>query len=529
MRKLTVILLVIMLVGCGDNNPIAEIELLPTPVIGEETVVAATPTIAMEPTATVGDPTTLPEAGESDIEPEQVEEGWPSRDVFQAGLVSSERSVLDGLAGATMYRLVWEIDESLTQLMGQAEILYTNQEEVSLNELYFHLLPAYLGGTMTFEGVMVEGHTTEIELLYGGGIMKVPLADTLPPNEQVIITMSYDLAIPDGTGEGFGMLSFSEDVLSLAHAYPMVAVYDEVTGWHNTPPFPGGDVTFGDSAFFVVEVTLPAGITTVTVGNEIARDGQTITYSAGPVRDFYLAASDRFEHSSRTVGETTINSYVLPDIAETNDLVLDYAEDSLVIFNEQLGQYPYTELDIVSTDLSAFGLEFPGIFAITMPLYEENGRYPLVVLESTVVHENAHQWFYSTVGNDQLNEPWLDEALAQYATLLYFEERYGPAGADGFRQSLVDRWNRVDQAEIPIGLPVGSYEDGTYVAIVYGRGPLFVEALAEEMGQAEFAKFLQTYYATYKWDIATTADFQVLAESVCDCDLGDLFADWVGG
>ena len=32
------------------------------------------------------------------------------------------------------------------------------------------------------------------------------------------------------------------------------------------------------------------------------------------------------------------------------------------------------------------------------------------------MHETAHQWFYSLVGNDQARDPWLDESLTQWAT-----------------------------------------------------------------------------------------------------------------
>ena len=38
--------------------------------------------------------------------------------------------------------------------------------------------------------------------------------------------------------------------------------------------------------------------------------------------------------------------------------------------------------------------------------------------EIVVAHEVAHQWWYSLVGNDQIDEPWLDEAFAQFTTAL---------------------------------------------------------------------------------------------------------------
>jgi aminopeptidase N len=150
-----------------------------------------------------------------------------------------------------------------------------------------------------------------------------------------------------------------------------------------------------------------------------------------------------------------------------------------------------------------------------------------VLLESTVAHEAAHQWFYNTVGNDQVDEPWLDEALAQYATWLYYVDVYGESAAQGYVQSWESRWDRVDRADIPIGLPAGDYRGREYGAIVYGRGPLFIAALAEEMGRESFDEFLRDYAQTYQWDIATGETFKLLAEEHCRCDLTDLFEEWV--
>ena len=90
-----------------------------------------------------------------------------------------------------------------------------------------------------------------------------------------------------------------------------------------------------------------------------------------------------------------------------------------------------------------------------------------------------------------------------------------------------ERWARVDGADIPIGMPVRDYSGKEYGAIVYGRGPLFVESLAQTMGEETLDVFLRDYYETHKWGIATTESLKQLAESHCDCDLTPLFEDWV--
>jgi aminopeptidase N len=234
---------------------------------------------------------------------------------------------------------------------------------------------------------------------------------------------------------------------------------------------------------------------------------------------------------SEMMGETKINSYAFPNQIEGAKLALESSIGALESFSERLGPYPYTEFDIVSTPMLALGMEYPGIIAITLRAYdpdaEISGMPSRVMLESVVAHEVAHQWFYNTVGNDQVDEPWLDEALVQYMTGRYYVDRYGQEAVQGYLASWDARWERVDRAKIPIGLPAAAYVDNEYGAIVYGRGPIFVATLAEEMGEETFNGFLRDYYRSHRWDIGTGDAFRQLAEDHCQCDLGDLFAEWV--
>ena len=269
----------------------------------------------------------------------------------------------------------------------------------------------------------------------------------------------------------------------------------------------------------------------VEIGREETAERQTVTYAAGPMRDFYLATSETYTRTTTTVGETMVNSYAPADLTEGSELALQQAVAALESFNDRFGIYPYSEFDLVSTTTFALGVEYPGIVAILVDLYQpgEAGGGPsnTALLESVVAHEVAHQWFYGLVGNDQIDEPWLDEALAQFLTLVYYSDVYGPQGSNGFRGSLEGRWRRVDRADIPIGMPVAGYSPQEYSAIVYGRGPLFIEALSEAMGPAVFAGFMRDYFQTYEYQIATGAEFKVLAEQHCDCDLTALFEEWV--
>ena len=96
-----------------------------------------------------------------------------------------------------------------------------------------------------------------------------------------------------------------------------------------------------------------------------------VTLAAGPARDFYLAASKRFVRESEQVGETTVHSYAFARPARRRPrLALKHAEAALESFNARLGAYPYTEMDLASTPMSALGIEYPGTMGISLKLYD---------------------------------------------------------------------------------------------------------------------------------------------------------------
>jgi hypothetical protein len=455
--------------------------------------------------------------------------------LYEAGLVTSSQGDLTALNGAPVYHMAIRIDETLSEISGRQTVYVTNQEEDDLDELYFHLHPNLLDGAITVTDTSVDGTPVEADLVEGGTALRVPLGKALQPGKHAIIDMAFTTTIPTDIGRNYGFLAYYKDTLALAHFYPMLSVYDD-EGWNTTPADVQGDIIYSDPAFYLVEVTAPADVTLVAAGKEIAReesaDSQTVRYAAGPARDFFLAANPNYAVTSRTVGETTINSYAPRGMEEGAELALEVAAEALASLSEWLGDYPYTELDIVTTPTSALGIEYPGIIVGTQNMYDlvatsGNGTPMAVILESTTAHEVGHQWFYNLVGNDQLDEPWLDEGLVTYATYRYYADRYGAPGGEGYYRSLEGRWDRVDRAEIPIGRPVAGYEGPEYGAIVYGRGAIFMRALEETLGRETFDAFLRAYVAENRWGIATAAGFRDLAEQQCGCDLSELWAEWV--
>jgi len=464
-------------------------------------------------------------------EPDPMNAPWEDRSIFANGLVASERSVLNGLAGASVYHIEFTIADNLYEITGTEEVQYTNTEDVELNEVEFRLFPNILGGGMTVSNLTVDGQPVTPEYGLENSLMIVRLSAPLEVGRSLVIKMDYTVTVPQTVELNYGVLAYFEDVLALAHAYPMICVYDD-EGWNAEIPPQDGDVTYADASFYLVRIHAPKELTLVTSGSQISLDeeGQTqvLTVANGPARDFYLAASPTFEEVSQTHGEVTIRSFATKEEKDGSEFAVNVAAKAIDVYSKRYAPYPYTELDFVSTPNLALGIEYPGMIAVTSWIYDVNSESRIAIyMESTVAHEVGHQWFYNMVGDDQLDDPWLDESLTQFVTLQYYTDQYGASGADGFRASLEGRWERIGRADIPIGLPVAEYQGAEYSGIVYGRGPLFFEALRNEMGIDIFDAFIKDYTESLSWGISTPEYLQSLAEKHCSCDLQSLFDEWV--
>jgi aminopeptidase N len=193
-------------------------------------------------------------------------------------------------------------------------------------------------------------------------------------------------------------------------------------------------------------------------------------------------------------------------------------------FEQTFGPYPFAEFDVVETANIAGGIEYPGL--ITMPIqnYGQIGGF----FQWATVHEVAHQWWYSLVGNDQQDEPWLDEALTQYSTALYYEFRADwPVAVD---EMFVSTYDAIRDTELDdlIDRPVAAYSEANYGPVVYYKGPLFFDALRQELGDETFFALLQDYFTTYRYRESSQAELRDLIDQAAGMDMSPLYQQWLG-
>ncbi len=222
----------------------------------------------------------------------------------------------------------------------------------------------------------------------------------------------------------------------------------------------------------------------------------------------------------------TVRFHALPSSgARTSPgIALEMITAAFGVFSDQFGPYPFTEFDVVDAPVSIGGYEFPGMVYVDDQLRRVGS---LADYRYIVAHEVAHQWWYGLVGNDSVEEPWLDESLASYSAAIYLEQVEGRAAGD----ALVAYWRRAygqprgaDPLVNSSALEFAGW--AAYRSPAYYQGALFLDALREELGDASFFLLIRRYLTDFRYTSATTEDFLRLAEEIACRDLDPLFAQW---
>jgi len=81
-------------------------------------------------------------------------------------------------------------------------------------------------------------------------------------------------------------------------------------------------------------------------------------------------------------------------------------------------------------------------------------------LETVIIHEVGHNWFYGILGNNERDNAWMDEGLNTYIEIRYMEEKY-PNGYESKEEKKKERGISIsipiEEKEIPVNIcPVAS-------------------------------------------------------------------------
>ena len=337
-------------------------------------------------------------------------------------------------------------------------------------------------------------------------ILEVSLEQELFPNEKVQIEIEFSLTL----AFVIARTGINQSTINLANFYPILCGIDE-NGFYESVYYSNGDPFFSDVADYSVEIELDGEFVVASSGNlvgEKSLNGKSIkSYIQESARSFCFVLSKKFKSIKKTVGQTEITYYYFED--ETAETSLKYACQSLELFNALFGEYPYKTYSVVQTEFMQGGMEHPALVMISNQL--EPSAY-----REVIVHETAHQWWQTVVGNNEIEYGFLDEGLTEYSVVLFYEnyKEYGLT-----RENLISSTERTYKVFCSVSdklfgkvntVMLRSLKDFSseyeYVNMAYIKPCIMYDTLRKTVGEEKFFKGLNRYYESYKFKNATPDD-----------------------
>lgn len=461
-----------------------------------------------------GEITELPESPESSLK--------LSGDLLQPLDSAPALLLLDEPPPRTTYVLNVTLDYAAGVVNAQQRIEFTNPAGEPLKQIRFNVPPARRVGAFTLHDVRLSGAAEPLPFTLKDAVLTVDLPQPLPVGKALSISFDFAFRIAlqelvDGIGGDD--TSRGPQGLICGHWYVMLAPF--VNGDWYTPRFvPVGDPYTSELADYEVNILAPQDVIVAGAGDE-SHSGRLWHYSLPRARVFAFAASNQYQVDQVTRDGVTIIHYAYPQHRAFAEDVLITAERAVALFSRLYGEYPYRTLRIVETGRSQ-GQEYSGLVSIGTTLYQgyrgSGARHDLI---ATTVHEVSHQWWFNVVGSDQIQSPWLDEALARYMELRFYREYY-PADADWWYAHFI-LGKDPSAVRGAIDLSIYDYPDArAYVNAVYRRGLIFMNELSKRLTPAVLDEALRTYYQRMSYRVAQPDDFFDAIAEHADKDISDL-------
>ncbi len=411
------------------------------------------------------------------------------------------------------YRFDVTADPIGHRLRVRQQLALADPARLATGEIVFNVPAAHAPGVFALATARLAGQADPVRVTLSGTTLRLPLPErsgrspTEPP-AAVTVCLDYTLDLPKAGGEGISAvhaLGWSELGLVAGYWYPVLAPYDSARGWRLIPYHGVGDPISYDAADYEVAVSAPVGYTVIGPGARLGSDGAwRFALTAGRGAAFVVSAT-----LAPLTGQTNgipIVIYHRPDHARAAADVLVAAREAVPLFAATYGAYPYDSLAIVEA-VQFGGMEYSGLITFSSQAFDAyqppaaGAEFGADFLIQFVVHEIAHQWWYGAVGNDQADEPWLDEGLARFSERLYYE-RLHPANVEWWGSA------SVNMATVPINRPIYDFADtAPYVQAVYVSAARFLLVVRQALGDQAFFAFLQDYTRQNRGRLVTQAEF----------------------
>ncbi len=448
----------------------------------------------------------------------------------------------------------YDIDCSLDGkiLTGVEKVEFTNFTDNTFNELKFNLFGnafrvdatfkpisaqytsrAYPHGVnygdMKINSVKVEDQGVKFDIVgQDKNILSVPLGGELFPDESVCVEIEFTLTLANVVAR----TGVNDDTINLGNFYPILCGIED-GGFYECVYYSSGDPFYSDVSDYEVSVELDKKYLLATSGklisSKINGDKVCYEYELENARSFAMVASEKFKVASDNSLGIEVNYYYYDDLDPQASL--EYAIKSLKLFSELYGEYVYPNYSVVQTQFVQGGMEYPALVMIADDL--ESKAYGEVI-----VHETAHQWWQTAVGNNEIKYGFLDEGLAEYSVVAFYEryEEYQMNRKDMISASeqtykifcsVSDKiFGKVNTVMLrSLDEYKSEYE---YVNMAYIKPCIMYEQLRTTVGDERFFKGLKRYYKEYTFKNARPDDLVGAFEKV-GADTNGFFDSFFNG
>lgn len=388
-------------------------------------------------------------------------------------------------------------------------------------------------------------------------VWAVRLPRAVRSGETVELELEWRAKVP----RNFARTGFRGDDYFIAHWFPQLCVMEDAGS--RCHQFHAATEFFADYGSYDVSITLPERFVVGATGREVERvaagDGLvTHRYHQDRVHGFAWTASPRYvevedRYESEIQAPVDVRLLLQREHRGQAERHLQALRAAFRTYGEWYGPYPHDHVTVVDPawGSDAGGMEYPTLFTAGTRLFNPRaGGRP----EHVTVHEAGHQWWYSTVGNDEMEAAWLDEGLNTYSTGRAFAATWGeqvythrffrPPGLDGesgFFALLLpgfDHRGRVHLDRLERYRPDATadfqarasfrYPPDRGGSLSYSKTALWLGTLERHLGWGQLQRILSTFYRRWSFAHPRPADFLAIVEEVSGPEARRLVQGFLG-
>jgi len=166
--------------------------------------------------------------------------------------------------------------------------------------------------------------------------------------------------------------------------------------------------------------------------------------------------------------------YVLPEMEQGAEGLLDEAEEHIRFYASHFGQYPWID--------EKFGLvhtPYSGMEHQTINAYGNNYRKTKRGYDFILFHEAGHEWWGNYLSVSDWADLWIHEGFDTYAEAIYIEEKYGIESREEFVEN---RLRGNIKNEFPVVPPKNAFAKNRSGNDVYYKGAFILHMLRYLIG-----------------------------------------------